>query len=151
MVPADSRKISRVPRYSGAKQEDLKFRVHDYHVLWCIFPNASAISLLPKVWSHDPSRASPTGLGCSAFARRYLRNHCCFLFLQVLRWFTSLSLLLTSYFIQMRVYRFTYSEINGSSNECFSPLLIAACHVLLRLKVPRHSPYALSSLTIKFV
>jgi hypothetical protein len=29
------------------------------------------------------------GLDCSAFARHYLRNHCCFLFLRVLRWFTS--------------------------------------------------------------
>ena len=33
------------------------------------------------------------GLGYSAFARHYFRNHGCFLFLQVLRWFTSLSLL----------------------------------------------------------
>ncbi len=33
------------------------------------------------------------GLGCSDFARHYSRNHGCFLFLQVLRWFTSLSLL----------------------------------------------------------
>ena len=30
------------------------------------------------------------GLGCSAFARHYLRNHYCFLFLQVLRCFSSL-------------------------------------------------------------
>ena len=30
-----------------------------------------------------------TGLGCSAFARRYLRNHYCFLFLRVLRCFSS--------------------------------------------------------------
>ena len=30
------------------------------------------------------------GLGYSAFARHYLRNHCCFLFLQVLRCFSSL-------------------------------------------------------------
>ena len=30
------------------------------------------------------------GLGSSAFARHYLRNHCCFLFLQVLRCFSSL-------------------------------------------------------------
>ena len=30
------------------------------------------------------------GLGCSAFARHYLRNHSCFLFLQVLRCFSSL-------------------------------------------------------------
>ena len=29
------------------------------------------------------------GLDFSAFARHYLRNHCCFLFLRVLRWFTS--------------------------------------------------------------
>ena len=30
---------------------------------------------------------------------------------------------------------------------CSSPQLFAAYHVLLRLLVPRHSPYALSSLT----
>ena len=30
---------------------------------------------------------------------------------------------------------------------CGSPWLIAACHVLLRLLMPRHSPCALSSLT----
>ena len=29
------------------------------------------------------------GLGCSEFARHYFRNHFCFLFLWVLRWFTS--------------------------------------------------------------
>jgi hypothetical protein len=34
---------------------------------------------------------------------------------------------------------------------CPSPPLIAAFHVLHRLKVPRHSPHALSSLTIKLV
>ena len=31
-----------------------------------------------------------SGLGCSPFARHYLGNHCCFLFLQVLRCFSSL-------------------------------------------------------------
>jgi hypothetical protein len=45
--------------------------------------------------------------------------------------------------------RFPYSEIPGSKPACGSPRLIAACHVLLRLLVPRHPPYALSSLTIK--
>ncbi len=34
-------------------------------------------------------------------------------------------------------------------DKCSSPPLIAAFHVLHRLEVPRHSPYALSSLTIK--
>ena len=33
------------------------------------------------------------------------------------------------------------------SDICSSPQLFAAYHVLLRLLVPRHSPYALSSLT----
>src|SRR5215470_7230856 len=33
---------------------------------------------------------------------------------------------------------------------CGSPRLIAACHVLHRLLLPRHPPCALSSLTIKF-
>ena len=32
---------------------------------------------------------------------------------------------------------------------CGSPKLIAACHVLLRLSLPRHPPCALSSLTIE--
>ena len=42
---------------------------------------------------------------------------------------------------------FPHSEICGSQNICFSPQLIAACHVLRRLSVPRHPPCALYSLT----
>jgi hypothetical protein len=42
---------------------------------------------------------------------------------------------------------FPHSEIPGSKPACGSPGLIAACHVLHRLLAPRHSPYALSSLT----
>ena len=38
-----------------------------------------------------------TGLGCSDFARHYFRNRGFFLFLQVLRWFTSLGLLVPAY------------------------------------------------------
>jgi hypothetical protein len=41
-----------------------------------------------------------------------------------------------------------HSEIFGSKPVCGSPKLIAAYHVLHRLLAPRHSPYALSSLTI---
>ena len=37
---------------------------------------------------HTPE-CTHSGLGSSAFARRYLRNHCCFLFLSLLRCFTS--------------------------------------------------------------
>src|SRR6266478_4235520 len=60
-----------------------------------------------------------------------------------------------SYLIQTVVHEFCscgfpHSEICGSKDACSSPQLIAACHVLHRLEVPRHPPCALSSLTIKF-
>ena len=41
---------------------------------------------------------------------------------------------------------FPHSEISGSMRMCRSPKLIAACHVLRRLLMPRHSPCALYSL-----
>ena len=44
---------------------------------------------------------------------------------------------------------FPHSEICGSKLMCSSPQLIAACHVLLRLLMPRHSPCALCSLTYR--
>ena len=40
-----------------------------------------------------------------------------------------------------------HSEISGSMDICSSPKVIAACHVLRRLLMPRHSPCALYSLT----
>ena len=59
-----------------------------------------------------------------------------------------------AYFIQRRLTEycsagFPHSEICGSKLMCSSPQLIAACHVLLRLLMPRHSPCALSSLTYR--
>ena len=44
---------------------------------------------------------------------------------------------------------FPHSEISGSTDICSSPKLIAACHVLHRLLMPRHSPCALYSLTLR--
>ena len=57
-----------------------------------------------------------------------------------------------AYFIQRRLTQyccagFPHSEISGSTLICSSPKLIAACHVLHRLLMPRHSPCALISLT----
>ena len=42
---------------------------------------------------------------------------------------------------------FPHSEISGSKDICSSPKLFAAYHVFHRLLVPRHPPYALSSMT----
>ena len=59
-----------------------------------------------------------------------------------------------AYLIQRTLHRYClcglpHSEIPGSMDICSSPRLIAACHVLLRLLMPRHSPCALSSLTFQ--
>jgi hypothetical protein len=43
---------------------------------------------------------------------------------------------------------FPHSDISGSRPVSGSPELIAAFHVLLRLWLPRHPPYALRSLTL---
>src|SRR5947209_4841560 len=96
------------------------------------------------------------GLGCSEFARHYYRNRGFFLFLQVLRWFTSLSSLLPTYEFSRGYYGFTVVgfPIRTSPDQmpaCGFPRLIAACHVLHRFLLPRHPPCALSSLTIKFI
>ena len=42
---------------------------------------------------------------------------------------------------------FPHSDISGSQDICSSPKLFAAYHVFHRLLVPRHPPYALSSMT----
>ena len=57
-----------------------------------------------------------------------------------------------TYFIQCTISEycsdvFPHSDISGSTLICSSPKLFAACHVLRRLLMPRHSPCALISLT----
>ena len=49
----------------------------------------------------------------------------------------------------MNMRGFPHSDIPGSKPVCGSPELFAAYHVLHRHLSPRHSPYALSSLTIE--
>ena len=46
---------------------------------------------------------------------------------------------------------FPHSEIHGLADICSSPWLIAACHVLRRLLMPRHSPCARYSLTYRII
>ncbi len=80
----------------------------------------------------------------------------CFLFLRVLRWFTSPGSPLPAYEFgrgspEMTPEGLPHSEIPGSVPVCGSPGLIAACHVLHRFSAPRHPPSTLSSLTIKYL
>src|SRR5262249_29487424 len=80
----------------------------------------------------------------------------CFLFLRVLRWFTSPGLLLPAYAfsrgsLNLPSEGLPHSDLPGSTACCGSPRLIAACHVLHRFSAPRHPPSPLSSLTIKYL
>ena len=121
-----------------------------------ILPSASGLSSPLRLHiSCVMSVLNPTqkrGLGSFPFARRYLGNRCFFLFLRVLRCFSSPGYLLIGYvftygYLSITLSAFPHSEICGLSDICSCPQLIAACHVLLRLLVPRHPPCALSRLT----
>ena len=103
-----------------------------------------------------PLHRNATGLGYSEFARHYYRNRGFFLFLQVLRWFTSLGSLTPAYvfsrvFLRFAQVGFPIRRSPDITPVCGSPELIAACHVLHRLFLPRHPPCALSSLTIELI
>ena len=160
MVLVDSRGISRVPRYSGT--DPASQSTFTYRAVTVSGRSFQIVRLADWFLTRRPcGLVGPTtppckhdGLGCSAFARRYWRNHDCFLFLQVLRWFTSLRCLPPAYgfsrgYLDMTRGGLPHSDIFGSKPVCGSPKLIAAYRVLHRLLAPRHSPYALSSLTIR--
>ena len=95
------------------------------------------------------------GLGCSEFARHYYRNHGCFLFLGVLRWFTSpRSLPTTMYSSQdIQCSHWMGSPIRKSPDHRLlaSPrgLSQLATSFIAFLRQGIHT-HALSSLTIKF-
>ena len=93
-------------------------------------------------------------MGSSAFARRYLRNRYYFLFLRLLRCFSSPgSLRIPMYSVygdRIAPAGFPHSDISGSMPVCGSPKLFAAYHVFHRLSVPRHPPCALISFTYRF-
>ena len=95
-------------------------------------------------WGPATPAIKMTGLACSLFARRYWGNPLRFLFLRLLRCFSSpRSLTLPIEF--SKVYPgtnqggFSHSEISGSKPVCDSPKHFAAYHVLHRLNLPSHS------------
>ena len=109
----------------------------------------------PMLRPHNPDITEVvSGLGYSAFARRYLRNHYCFLLLRVLRCFSSpRSPHVAMYSLHSdRALPLPGFPIRTSPDQSLfngSPKLFAVYRVLHRLSLPRHPPYALSSLTIK--
>jgi len=92
MVPAVSNGVSPAPPYSGyclGMQSYLYGAITLYRLPFQVIP----IQLHTHLTVLQPQNSrNCSGLGSSAFARHYLRNHYYFLFLQVLRCFSSLGL-----------------------------------------------------------
>src|SRR5574341_1660843 len=104
MVLPASRRVPRVPRYLGTGRGSLSPFAYGACTLYRRSFQIVRLGdrfLTPRRHCRDalPGPATPviqrrqawhiTGLDCSLFARRYWGNRDCFLFLRVLRWFTS--------------------------------------------------------------
>ena len=144
MVAADSDRIPRAPPYSGghlcpaglactglSPSTDRLSRRFQFlmHCMWLV--------LQPR------PRLDVTGLGSSHFDRHYFGNRYFFLFLRVLRCFSSPRSLQLKLVTGLQPAGLPHSDISGSVPVCGSPELFAAYHVLLRLRKPRHPPFAL--------
>jgi hypothetical protein len=149
MVPAVSDRIPRVPPYSGGGSLLRSFPVRGCHPLCRAFPGASRSlrsRFLPLL--RPRQRLDARGLGSVPFARHYSGHRCFFLFLRVLRCFSSPRSPLMNQVAGLQPAGLPHSDIRGSQPVCGSPRLFAAYHVLLRLRKPRHPPFALLSLPL---
>ena len=98
---------------------DVRFRIRGFHSLRPAFPKPFCYP--PSIPSavRTPERTR-SGLGSFPFARRYLGNHCCFLFLRLLRCFSSPGSLCTAMYslysdrsFSCRVSPFRNLRVNG--------------------------------------
>ena len=133
MVVVDSRRVPRVPRYSGTCQKSHRFCLRGYHPLWPVFPDYSAngsICNFPALNRAGPT--TPMDPKTHRFGLFRVRSPLlteslfCFLFLRVLRWFTSPSSLSRPYVFGSRILHvqcsgLPHSDIPGSTLVCSSP------------------------------
>ena len=153
MVPDNSTGIPRAPAYSGG----ISPQSHDFAY--------GAVTLCGRIfqsfrlsWScgfadapiTPPMRRHTGGLGSSPFARHYSGNRVYFLFLTVLRCFSSRRSPPALQDMGIAPHGLPHSDIRASTGICPSARLFAAYHVLLRLREPRHPPCALLSLRCFF-
>ena len=121
--------ISRVPHYSGFTSPSLGFHIQDFHLLWSTFPGSSINLNLDFIGNPNPINITIYGLGSSSFARHYLRNRYYFLFLWVLRCFSSPRSLLTYYFTHMQILEFFLYNL-------FCKRMFAHNHITMNRETP---------------
>ena len=97
----------------------IRFHVRGFHPLWLAFPKPFCYPLTMTFAVRTPD-CTQSGLGSFPFARRYLGNHCCFLFLRLLRCFSSPGSLpyvmdwrMDDWSSSSRVSPFRYLRLNG--------------------------------------
>ena len=88
MVPLTSHKVSRVSWYSGSCSVFSAFTYGAFTLFGRLSQNRS-VSFKESLRQSVTPECTHSGLGSSAFARRYLQNRVFFLFLRVLRCFSS--------------------------------------------------------------
>ena len=88
MVPLTSHKVSRVSWYSGSCSVSSAFTYGAFTLCGRLSQNRS-VSFQESFMQSVTPECTHSGLGSSAFARRYLQNRVFFLFLRVLRCFSS--------------------------------------------------------------
>ena len=145
MGPADSRRISRAPRYSGYHYASATIRVRGCHPLRPAFPGRSTWLLSCDIVVLQPRDGLDRhGLGSSAFARHYSRNHLLFSPPMGTSMFQFPTFAPAMPVTGLQPAGLPHSEIHGSRDICSSPWLFAAYRVLRRLREPRHPPSALA-------
>ncbi len=108
--------------------------VQDYHLVSLFFPELFHFVDHLIFWSYNPNIAETTLVWANprSFATtRGIINY--FLFLWLLRCFSSPGWLSSKRVLYLQYSRLTHSEISGSHRMCQSPELIAAYHVFHRL------------------
>ena len=100
MVPADSDRIPRVPPYSGVQPDRISYVYRTVTSYGRPFHTVPLMILLFMSTLQPRYCLNKIGLGFFHFARHYSENHCCFLFLRVLRCFSSPGLASPALYIQ---------------------------------------------------
>ena len=152
MVLLPSRRIPRAPRYSGYSLLTLNFAYETFTPYGARF-HTLPLSFISVMWVRTPQYIAVSRFGLFPFRSPLLRKSFLLSFplgnemFQFPRF--PPHILFYSYAGDyIAIAGFPHSDICGSMFICNSPQLFAACHVLLRRLVPRHPPYALSSLIL---